>query len=65
MENAWNKTARSNKSGFAGVRRENSRWLAEIKVNYTPIRLGLFDTPEAAHEAYVAAKRERHQKFPA
>ncbi len=65
MENAWNKTVRSNKSGFAGVRRENRKWLAEIKVNYRPIRLGLFDTPEAAHEAYVAAKRERHQKFPA
>lgn len=65
MENAWNKAPRSNKSGFPGVRRENSKWLAEIKVNYKPIRLGLFDAPEAAHEAYVLAKRERHQKLPA
>lgn len=65
MENAWNKAPRSNKSGFPGVRRENSKWLAEIKVNYKPIRLGLFDTPETAHDAYVLAKRERHQKLPA
>jgi hypothetical protein len=64
-ENAWNRTAPSNKSGFTGVRRENNKWLAEIKVNYKPIRLGLFETPEAAHTAYLEAKRKLHQKFPA
>ena len=61
-ENAQNQRARANKSGFAGVRKENNKWLAEIKVNYKPIRIGLFETPEAAHEAYVAAKRKFHVK---
>ncbi len=61
-ENAQNQKARVNKSGFTGVRKENSKWLAEIKVNYKPIRIGLFDTPKAAHEAYVAAKRKYHFK---
>ena len=57
-ENAQNKKSSRNKSGFAGVRKENRKWLAEIKVNYKPIRIGLFETPEAAHRAYVAAKRK-------
>jgi hypothetical protein len=59
-ENAQNKRAKPNKSGFCGVRKENSKWLAEIKVNYRPIRIGLFDTPEEAHQAYIAAKRKLH-----
>lgn len=61
-ENAQNQKTRANKSGFTGVRKENSKWVAEIKVNYKPIRIGLFETPEAAHEAYVAAKRKFHTK---
>jgi len=51
-----------NKSGFLGVRKENSKWLAEIKVNYRPIRIGLFATPEEAHEAYILTKRRLHVK---
>ena len=50
----------TNTSGFTGVRRENKKWLAEIKVNYKPIRLGLFATPEEAHEAYLKAKQNLH-----
>lgn len=61
-ENAQNQRLRKNKSGFTGVRKENSKWLAEIKVAYKPIRIGLFDTPEAAHEAYILAKRKFHVK---
>jgi hypothetical protein len=63
MENAQNtrKPRPSNKSGFLGVRKENSKWLAEIKVNYKPIRIGLFDTPEEAHQAYISAKRKLHK----
>ena len=56
MENAHNRRKRvNNKSGITGVRRENSKWLAEIKVNYRPMRLGLFDTPEEAEAAYCTA----------
>ena len=64
-ENAQNQKPRKNKSGFSGVRKENSKWLAEIKVNYKPVRIGLFETPEAAHAAYIEAKQKLHQKFPA
>ena len=59
-QNAQNRTRKDNKSGFPGVRRENKKWLAEIKVNYKPIRLGLFATPEEAHAAYLKAKQQFH-----
>lgn len=59
-ENAQNQKPRVNKSGFTGVRKENNKWLAEIKVAYKPIRIGLYATPEAAHEAYVLAKQKFH-----
>jgi hypothetical protein len=64
MENAQNtrNPRPNNKSGFLGVRKENSKWLAEIKVNYKPTRIGLFDTPEEAHQAYILTKRELHAK---
>ena len=59
-ENAQNRTRKSNTSGFPGVRKTNSKWTAEIKVNYKPIRLGRFDSPEAAYAAYLEAKRKYH-----
>jgi hypothetical protein len=59
-QNAQNRKRVDNKSGFPGVRKENSKWLAEIKVDYKPIRLGLFTTPEAAHDVYLKAKQELH-----
>ena len=64
-QNAQNnqKIRSTNTSGFTGVRRENKKWLAEIKVNYRPIRLGLFETPEEAHEAYLKAKQDLHPFF--
>lgn len=61
-ENAQNKHKSQNKSGFRGVRKENSKWLAEIKIDYKPIRIGLFGTPEEAHQAYILAKRKLHSK---
>jgi hypothetical protein len=62
MQNAHNRfnLRKNNKSGFVGVRKENNKWLAEIKVNYAPIRLGLFDTPEEASQAYIKEKHIRH-----
>jgi hypothetical protein len=64
LENAQNIRGpkAKNSSGFLGVRKENSKWLAEIKVNYKPIRIGLFATPEEAHEAYILTKRRLHAK---
>jgi hypothetical protein len=52
----------SNTSGFLGVTKYKSRgnWIAGIKINGKRINLGYFDTPEEAHEAYLAKKRELH-----
>ena len=59
-ENAQNRKRRDNKTGYTGVNRENNKWKAEIKLNYKTIRLGLFDTPEEAHAAYLSAKHGLH-----
>jgi hypothetical protein len=49
-----------NKSGFLGVRAFRAGWTAQITVARKQVYLGNFSTPEAAHEAYVKAKRELH-----
>jgi hypothetical protein len=36
-------------------------WQSSIRVNGENIPLGYFKTPEAAHEAYMTAKRELHE----
>lgn len=51
---------RNNSTGMMGVRRYYNRWRAVISVGRTSIPLGIFDSPEEAHEAYLAAKRELH-----
>lgn len=56
---------RANTSGFKGVYWERliGKWRAQIVTNGKQIRLGSFDTPEAAHEAYCIAAREFHGEF--
>ena len=55
-QNARNMRRRnSNKIGLKGVSRANQKWQARITVNSKGIYLGVFDTPEAAHAAYVTA----------
>jgi len=49
-----------NRSGFLGVFPNKKRWSAQIGVDGKQIHLGTFDTPELAHQAYVAAKRKLH-----
>ena len=52
-QNMGNTKMRStNTSGFKGVTRSGSRWLAQIKYEGTPHRLGRFDNPEEAARAY-------------
>lgn len=52
-------------SGFLGVSKYGKKWRAEInkKVNNVrkKIRLGIFEDPKDAHEAYVKAKRRLHE----
>ena len=57
------KTANSNnKSGYLGVTTDERRgsYSARIMLDGIGKHLGVFDTPEHAHYAYVKAKRELH-----
>lgn len=50
----------NNKCGFLGVSRQGRRYSANIGTNGVMRRIAWFDTPEEAHEAYLAAKRALH-----
>lgn len=55
--------ARSNNgSGVAGAHwhKDAGKWTSAIKTNGLKRHLGVFDTAEQAHAAYVSAKRESH-----
>lgn len=55
---------RSNRSsGLQGVSFDSrtGRWLAKISLKNRTKNLGRHDTPELAHQAYVAAKRSMHE----
>lgn len=45
---------RNNKSGFKGVYQRHGRWQARIIKDGNHRHIGIFDTPEEAHAAYVA-----------
>jgi hypothetical protein len=64
-ENAQNilRARKHNTSGFLGVSllKDRMKWEARIVVNKKRTRIGVFDTPEAAHSAYLAMKRELHK----
>lgn len=40
-----------------GVRSKRNKYSARIRNNYKETPLGVFDTPEQAHNAYLTAKR--------
>lgn len=51
-----------NKSGYKGVfKAKNDKWFARITVDGTTTHLGTFNTPEDAHDAYVAEKQRAHE----
>jgi hypothetical protein len=56
---------RNNKSGFKGVYLdgETGKWIARIGKDRKSYFLGRHATPEAAHEAYVAAARRLFGEF--
>ena len=43
-----------------GTFQRKGRWNAQIKANLKTFHLGLFDTEEAAHQAYLEAKKIHH-----
>lgn len=64
-ENAQNTIARpNNKVGYLGVTKDRSKYKAQIGVDGAIINIGLFATPEQAHQAYLAAKAKLHKFQP-
>lgn len=55
----------NNRSGFKGVswKERNQKWVAQISVENRKIHIGLFETPQEAHEAYMRAARAYHGEF--
>jgi hypothetical protein len=50
-----------NRLGVLGVIRHGAAYRAQLKVGDKNHRLGSFETPKLAHEAYLAAKRRLHE----
>jgi hypothetical protein len=61
--NMQNRTAArtGSKTGLPGVTVYRKRFVAQIMTAGKQKHLGVFDTPEEAHAAYVEAKRARHE----
>lgn len=61
-QNSHNKRdSKRNKTGFRGVSKSGSKYVATISINGTHRHIGTFDKPEIAYEAYVKAKRINHE----
>lgn len=65
QNNANSRKPKSNKSGFKGVHlhTQRKRWVAMIKINKKARYLGIFDTPELAHQAYCLAAKDLFGDF--
>lgn len=48
-------------TGYMGVSAQRTGWRATITTNGKQRYIGEFKTPEAAHEAYLLAKRDSHK----
>lgn len=65
-ENLYNIGMRSyNTTGLKGVskRKDSNKYYSFIRIKGKNKYLGVFDTPEEAHETYVAAAKQLHGKF--
>ena len=59
------RTYSTNTSGFRGVswHKQAKKWQARIGVDNKMIYLGLFATPERAHEVYINARDEQEELY--
>lgn len=55
------KPSAKNKTGYLGVSKSRSKYMAAIYYAGKSRNLGRFDTPEEASHAYLAAKRQIHK----
>jgi hypothetical protein len=64
-QNITNRSAKAGRSGYRGVSWAvtSNKWMAKITVNRRQKYLGIFNTPEEAHEAYRKAAAELHGNF--
>ena len=65
-QNAWNHKRRARRINLPmGVRliRDSGRYEARISHNKVAITIGAFDTPEAAHNAYLVKRKELYREF--
>lgn len=54
---------RFSKTGLKGVSPQRKKYMAQISANGKRHYLGLFQTPEEAHQAYLQRARELHGDF--
>lgn len=65
-ENLWNvKRHSDNKSGYKGVHyhKQNGKWRAQGMANGKRYHLGLFDSPDKAHQAYCEFARNAFGEY--
>ena len=48
-------------TGMLGVERRGHRFRARIQVDGRMVAIGVYDTPDEAHQCYLAAKRRLHE----
>ena len=53
-EQAQNRNVK-NKTGFMGVEQQGNKYKAKYRIKNQTFRVGPFDTPEEAHQAYLNA----------
>jgi hypothetical protein len=63
-QNCTNRKRRSdNKSGYKGVYAMGKKWAAQITANKKMMYLGVYDTPELAHQKYLEQAAIFHGEF--
>lgn len=59
QQNRYNARVDS-QSGLIGASPYRNRWKSQIRINGTVKYLGVYNTPELAHAAYMQAKQQHH-----
>lgn len=66
LQNSQNKRIhRDNTSGYKGVtlNKQRGKWEAQIKINKKTIRIGAFDSPDRAYQAYCETASKAFGEF--